>query len=238
MPPGLGFAANIRKQIMNAAIPMIEERKARDPNWSLSGSKAKFDSNLGGLRRLESQRALIMPFATTTELNLNAAEIISAKVNRTGIPVINRWLLAGKKSLAGDPDVAQFDAAIRTAINEYAKVTSTATGGGVTSDQSRKDIEGILNSSQTPEQIKAVMQLLRVDLVNRQTGYDIIANQLQEGLSGKIGGWSESKDIYKENLRKSQQSYSEMIGQMEGALQATPIGKPGSKIGRFTVEVE
>jgi hypothetical protein len=41
---------------------------------------------------------------------------------QTGIPVVNRWLQAGRKQVAGDPDVTSFDNAIGAFAEEYAKV--------------------------------------------------------------------------------------------------------------------
>jgi hypothetical protein len=113
-----------------------------------------------------------MSFAKTTDKNLAIVEKLSDKVDRTGVPVINRWLVAGKKSIAGDPDVAAFNGAVRTAINEYAKVTSSVSGAGVTSDTARKEIEDILNMAQTPEQTKAVVALLRSEMTNRKEGFE------------------------------------------------------------------
>ena len=49
---------------------------------------------------------------------------LSGQVDRTQIPMVNKWLLSGQSTWAGDPKVASFAAATRVAINEMAKVTS------------------------------------------------------------------------------------------------------------------
>ena len=86
------------------------------------------------------------------------------------------------------PAIQKFDAAVRTAINEYAKVTSSATGGSVTSDSARKEVESMLNSAQTPEQVTAVTKLLRQEMGNRKAGY----NKQIEEVKGMLGGGTNS----------------------------------------------
>jgi hypothetical protein len=140
------------------------------------------------LTTIQKQRGIVMSFANTAEKNLSLVDQLSSQVGRTGVPVVNRWLLAGKRSLAGDPEVAKFDAAVRTAINEYAKVTSSATGGSVTSDSARKEVESMLNSAQTPEQVTAVTKLLRQEMGNRKAGY----NKQIEEVKGMLGGGTNS----------------------------------------------
>ena len=136
------------------------------------------------LSKLQSQRGTVMAFANTTEKNLDLVSQLSEKAGRTGIPVINRWLLAGKRSLTGDPDVSKFDAAVRTAINEYAKVTSSATGGQVSSDSARKEVESMLNTAQTKEQVYEVIKLLRQEMQNRRSGYDEQIQYIKDNMRG------------------------------------------------------
>lgn len=133
---------------------------------------ASYKSNSSELTKLQNQRGIVMAFANTADKNLDLALSLSDKAGLGGSPLINKWIQAGKRDIGGDPDVASYDAAIRTAINEYAKVTSSATGGGTTSDQARKDAEGMLNAAQTPAQIKAVIATLKKDVGNRRSGYD------------------------------------------------------------------
>jgi hypothetical protein len=148
--------------------------------------QAAFKASKQELVKLQSQRGPVMSFARTAELNLQNALRLSDKVDRTGSPVVNRWLLAGRKSILGDKDVSNFDAAVRTGINEYAKVVSSATGGGVTSDTARKEIEAQLNSAMNPEQIKDMMkEVFIVDLNNRKSGYDEQIKFIKDSMAGK-----------------------------------------------------
>src|SRR5258708_16685151 len=96
----------------------------------------------------------------------------SEKVDRLGSPIIDRWILAGKKEVAGDPAVARLDLAVRTFVNEYARVTTSVTGGGITSDTARKEIDALLRSAQTKEQVKQVIDLAKTEMLNRKRGYE------------------------------------------------------------------
>jgi hypothetical protein len=188
--PGMGMgkaATEARTKVinqwasdLNSSGGTVQDQIAKQA--ALKASRAE-------LTKLQSQRGTVMAFAATAEKNLNLAVSLSEKVGRTGVPVLNKWLLAGKRSVAGDPDVAAFDAALRTGINEYAKVTSSATGGGVTSDSARKEVESMLNAAQTPEQIKSIMdQVLVKDLANRKSGYDQQIQFIKDSIAGKNKG--------------------------------------------------
>ena len=172
--PGLGMGAaatQARSKVLNDWADKLN--KTGDTIGDQQSRRGALKASRSELTKLQGQRGVVMAFAGTAEKNLNLAEKLSDKVDRTGVPAINRWLLAGKKSLAGDPDVAAFDAALRTGINEYAKVTSSATGGAVTSDTARKEIEVMLNDAHTKEQIKSVMsKVLRPEIQNRRQSYD------------------------------------------------------------------
>jgi len=147
------------------------------------------------LSQLQAQRGKVMSFAETAEKNIAIANTLAKKVDDTGSPIINKWLRSGKKSIAGNKDVAAFDGAIRTAINEYAKVVSSATGGGVTSDTARKEVEDILNRASTVEQVQYIIdQVLSPDLKNRKTSYDENIYRIQNSISNLIPDYVNSKN--------------------------------------------
>jgi hypothetical protein len=154
----------------NKAI-VVKALQKNFPGTDLAKLEQQYAGGKSGATRLGGQEALVGAFEKAATANLDMALKLSDTVDRTGSPVVNKWLLAGKKTIAGNPEVAAFDAAIRVGINEVAKITSSATGGQVTSDSARKEIEGMLNSAQTPQQIKAVISTLKQDMANRMMGY-------------------------------------------------------------------
>jgi hypothetical protein len=184
--PGMGMgkaATEARTQVLNKWAEDMHNTGTTAADQLVKQSA--FKASNAELSKLQSQRGTVMAFANTAEKNLDIVDKLSDKVGRTGVPVLNRWINAGKRSVAGDPEIAQFDAAVRTAINEYAKVTSATTGGQVTSDSARKEVESMLNAAQTPEQIKAVIQILRQEMGNRKSGYDDQIKFIKDNISGK-----------------------------------------------------
>lgn len=123
------------------------------------------------INKLHTQGATILAFENTAMKNADLAIKASQNVGRTGSPIFNQWILAGRRAVAGDPAVSAFDAALRTYANEYAKVATSATGGGVTSDTARAEIDSIINTAQSPQQLMAAINQTKMDMENRRSGY-------------------------------------------------------------------
>lgn len=135
--------------------------------------------------QLEKNRANITAFENTAVRNADLVLQESEKVDRLGSPAIDRWIQAGKKNIAGDPQVARLDLAMRTFINEYARVTTSVTGGGVTSDTARKEIESLLASKMTKPQVREVIDLAKQEMRNRLSSYDDQVKVLRDRMSIK-----------------------------------------------------
>lgn len=134
------------------------------------------------LGQLVKQKNLILAFENTAMKNADLVLSESEKVDRLGSPVIDRWILAGKKSVAGDPSVARLDLAVRTFVNEYARVTTSVTGGGITSDTARKEIDSLLQSAHTKDQVRQVIDLAKTEMLNRKAGYEDQEKTLRGGI--------------------------------------------------------
>jgi hypothetical protein len=91
---------------------------------------------------------------------------MSGKASRTGLPVFNAWLLAGRQA-TGDVDVSNFIQANNALAEEYAKVMSGNSGGGASTDSARAQAHSQINSAQTPEQYTAKVALLRREMAAR-----------------------------------------------------------------------
>jgi|SRR5579863_56490 len=92
---------------------------------------------------------------------------------QSGIPVLNRWIQAGRTNVTGDPDVVAFNAAITSLKNEYARIMSSpGATGGQTSDTARREAEGLINKAQTPEQLKSAIASMKISMQNRIDSID------------------------------------------------------------------
>jgi hypothetical protein len=167
LPQGLSRNPQTSRLIMNRAAQLRGGMPA-----NLAESAAGYKADAKSLAELEAQRGKILAFEHTAGLNADLALELSAQVNRGQAPVLNRWVLAGRRSVKGDANIVAFDAAVNTFANEYAKVVSSATGGGVTSDSARHEAMSLINTAQTPEQFSAAIATLKKDMANRRAGYD------------------------------------------------------------------
>lgn len=166
LPPGMSRNVQSQRQIMNRAAQL----RAGMPG-DFAVKSAGYKADVAALSNLSKQEALVNSFERNAEKNAIVALGLSNKVDRTGVPVFNRWLLAGRSTGAGDPDVAAFNAATETFTNEYAKIMSSATGSGVTSDEARRHARDMLNNAMTQDQYNAVVGVMRQDMGNRRAGY-------------------------------------------------------------------
>jgi hypothetical protein len=174
LPPNMGRGtqgyANTAK-ILNRAAAIAREQGDTAEESRIKQIAGRATS--GALLQISKQSALVASFERTLQKNADLALTLSDKVDRTGSPAINKWLLAGKKTIAGDADVAAFDLAVKTVVNEYAKIVSSATAGGQnTAEGEIKKINDLLSSAQTKEQFKAVMNIIRQETGNRMKSFD------------------------------------------------------------------
>lgn len=136
------------------------------------------------LGQLSKQEATVGAFEKNFNKNADLAIQQSAKVDRTGVPVINRWLLAGKKNLAGDPDVAVLDTAIKASVNEYTKIISGSMGNAAMAEGEIKKVEGLLSSASTDKQVIAVLNFMKKETGNRMTSFAEQKAELTRGMRG------------------------------------------------------
>jgi len=152
--------------------------------------QAAVKSLQSGLTRMEGTAANVMSFAYTTDQNLDLVADYSQRVDRSGSPIINTWLNAGKRA-TGDPDITGFDVALRTAIDEYSKVVSSATGSAQVAQAERDKWEQLINAAQTPEQITEAIRVMRRDVQNRRNGFEAERQALRAHLA-QVGSQSSS----------------------------------------------
>lgn len=183
LPPGLGRAsAGINAKIVSRAAEMAAANGNDAQAASLN--RAAFKSAQTGLTALTKQRTLVGAFERTALKNLEIALDESGKVDRTGLTPLNKWLNAGKKA-TGDVEVGRFNAALTSALNEYAKVLSGNTGAGGISDAARHEATELLSTANTPEQVIGIVEIMKREMANREAGFAEQEAQLKETMSGK-----------------------------------------------------
>jgi hypothetical protein len=187
----------------------MKEREGSIQPGGVAGAQAGFKANQAELSKLQQLRGQIGSFEITATQNLQRAVELGRKVDRTGSPVFNRYLLKAQGRYQGDPDVSNFEAAVRVAINEAAKVTSGATGGAVTSDTARREIEDTLNTAHTQQQFEQIVnKVLIPDMASRMKGFD-------EQIAGVKSSLSPGKAAGPKSEGRATHRYNPATGQLE-----------------------
>jgi len=124
--------------------------------------------------------------ANVKNFDFNAGQVLdlSQKVDRTGVPVVNAWINAGKRSVTGNPEISAFDVAVKTTVNEFAQIVSGTTAGATTEGEKQK-AEKLLSAAQTPEQIASVINQMKIESQNRMKSF---ADQKKETLGTMRAG--------------------------------------------------
>lgn len=182
-PMGMGKAAAAgRSAILNKAAELAAASgiSANDQRIAQIGNKA----NTAALSKIQQQQTMIGAFEKNFNMNADIALEYSAKVDRTGVPLANKWINAGKRSIAGDPDLSAYDQAIKSTVNEYAKIVSGSMGNTALAEGEIKKVEGLLNAAQTPAQVNAVINLMKRETQNRMKGFDEEKTSLRASMTG------------------------------------------------------
>jgi hypothetical protein len=181
--PALGMgkqAAALRAQIIGRAAQLA---KADGSFGEAAGLHADFKANSAALTTLQRYSNQVLASERTAGMNADQVlQTMGKGAGTTGVPVFNSWVQHGRANWAGNPDVSRFNMAIGTFATEYAKVVSGASGGAVTSDSARHEIQAMINGAQTPEQLRAVISQAKTEMANRKKGLNDQASALRQAM--------------------------------------------------------
>lgn len=136
-----------------------------------------------GILQLQKQKTMVGAFEKNAMRNADIALRLSGQADRTGVPVFNKWLQAGQRSIAGNPTVSAFNAANETFVNEYAKIMSGSMGNTPVSDSARAHAHEMLSTAQTKDQYEAVVRVLKEEMKNRMIGFEEELKEAKKSLS-------------------------------------------------------
>lgn len=182
LPPGMSRSVATTTKIMTRAAELASAN-GDDAHATVLSQQANKAAQ-GALAKLEQQKNMVGAFEKTASKNADLALQLSDKVDRSGVPLFNRYIVGGKKAIAGDVDTSRFQAANDTFVNEYAKVMSGSMGNTAVSDSARAHAHEMLNTAQTKEQYQGVVALLKQEMGNRMDSFE----QQKAELTPAIGG--------------------------------------------------
>jgi len=181
-PMGMGKGGSAaRSQILNRAAELASGISGTDQRVTQLETK----TSSGALLQLKKTKTMIKSFEEMANKNADIALEMSEKVDRSGVPIVNKWILAAQGKIQGDVDTATFNTALNVFSNEYAKIMSGSMGNTPVSDSARKEAHEILNTSQTKEQLRANIALLQREMKNRLIGLDASEAELIKQMKGE-----------------------------------------------------
>jgi hypothetical protein len=146
------------------------------------------------LTNLQKQSDMMEKSEQAFQNNMGIALNLSKTLDRSGAPIVNKWLLGGKAAL-GDPQVAAFDAAITTASVDYARIMSGQTGAAGTPISTAEEARKLIRRELSDKQFSAVADVLNQDIqgqqqaVHAQRGKILSAmQQMHDEASPSLGG--------------------------------------------------
>lgn len=172
LPPSVGRGAQGAieiKQILNEAAHQAAARGDTPEAQRIAQLANK--AGAAALTVVTKQEGVVGAAEKNFTANANMVTQLAAKVDNTGVPLLNKWINAGKRSVTGDPNISALDANIKATVNEYAKIVGGGTGGGATAQGEVAKIEGLLSAAQTPQQIEAVLNVMRQETANRMKSF-------------------------------------------------------------------
>lgn len=143
----------------------------------------------------QNQLAANQTSISTLDKQLTLAQQYSDQVNRTDSPLVNKYLIAARTGVFGDPQTAALNNIITTAAYEFAKILSGAAAsiGGV-SISSADDAKNLLNSAMSKGQFNEVLSLMRKEAQYRLDSQTQTVRQLESDMKNLNTGGSISSN--------------------------------------------
>jgi hypothetical protein len=164
---GMGKAATEARQTILNKVGEIRKAGGID-GYKAAEAAASYGANKSALGQVSKQRNMIESFENTAVKNADLALSLAPKGGGpSSVPVLNRYIQAGRKNVGGDADVAAFDAALGTFADEYAKVVSGNTGSAGATDSVRAEVHRRINGAMNPAQLQSVISTMKAEMKNR-----------------------------------------------------------------------
>lgn len=158
-----------------------------NPDYNFKLAEAEYAADTKSLTNLSN-------LFSTAQVAMGAAENhgkqileLSSKVDRTGSPVINRWIVGGKKQIAGDKDVNDLDIAIHAYDREFSRYLSSMTPGGLVAQGEAEAMKGLINSARTPEQLIGAVQTTQALMQGKKDAFSDQFTRIKSSLGGQGG---------------------------------------------------
>ncbi len=189
----------VNNQIAPSQLPRIQKAQViaaaleKNPNYSPAQADMEFAANKMGAGAFEKNFNNLDSFHRDFEKNSDYLLTLSANMDRSKIPLLNKAIMAGARTITGDPKATQILQAVNTVGNGYARLQNPTLGGQALSDAARKESSDLVNGAQTDEQLRSLLDpktgSMRIDANNRIQA----AQEIRDRLSSTYGKNKEKK---------------------------------------------
>lgn len=159
---GLGRDPNTIKKVINR---MAELSQGTD----IAGRRAEFKADAKSLDTIIPKYDAITAFESNAIQQGKVLVDLAKKIDTTGVPVVERWLRAGRQNVAGDPDVSEFNAQLKLYTTEAAKILTNPNLTGVVTDNSQREVQEILPKAASFQQVERVVSRFESDFNIRKS---------------------------------------------------------------------
>lgn len=170
MPPlGMGKqAAAMRQAILAEATKQWKAMGISPGEANVIAAENK--SGLAELGKIAQMKAQVQTAENTASANATQVLSLLGSAGSTGSPIFNAWQQAGRRA-TGDSKVSAFDVAVKTLSTEYARVMSGGNSQQL-SDTARHEADALIHTSMTPDQFRATIKQMKIDMANRTQGIE------------------------------------------------------------------
>jgi hypothetical protein len=165
--------------------PLIINRAAElYPDLDIAGNSGSYKARQTALNKMEQMSNAVQAFERTASKNMDMLEGYLAKIPDSGASFLNRPLRAIAGG-TGDPNMSGFMAALLPVQSEAARILSTANLAGQLTDESRREMQKVLDPNATGMQIRESIKVLRNDFANRMASNNQQIAELRQSMSGR-----------------------------------------------------
>lgn len=174
----IGFGSVGQKNLSK----VMKNLRQNFPDYNFALAELAYTGDKAEITKNKNLQATVLTFEKTAIQNAKQVDALSRQINVSKIPALNNAILTGEIMVGASSIEAQYIAAWRTFINEYARIATSVSGGGITSDAARREIETVLRRGYAPEQVQSVVRQLVLEMEHRRYGFE-------KGLHDVMSNW-------------------------------------------------
>lgn len=167
-----------------SASPEVAAEKAKARLQATGELKAEVQD----LTKLRQQQSAVNSFENTAIKNGEVLVDLAKKVDKTGVPVFERWIRAGRHELAGDTDVSEFNFQYQTFVTEVARILQSPNLTGALPVSMRHEIQEGLPRASSAKQFEQTFQRIKKDFQFRKDSIDDEVKSVRENIRGQGKG--------------------------------------------------